>query len=471
MAFNVKFLKGTAAGFATINPDANTFYYTTDAEGKNDLYLGSLKLSNDADLQAAIARVAQNETDIDAIELQLSKLVGTGADSIQTMITTAVDAAKVELRKEIKANEDAIKAINDETTGILAQAKTYADGKDAAIAAAKKAGDDAQADVDALELTVDALAKTVADNETDIEAKVKAISDDYLTSTDKTALENAIQGHKDAVDAKVNTLVGDDAGKSARTIANEELAAQLLSGKADADFKTLQDLAAWLEDHPEDVATINTNIQNLQRLVGTLPTDATATDIVGYIAEAVKAEKDRAELAEKGLDDRLKVVEGAVGEGGSVATQISNAIAELDAVEKSADVDTGKGLQVEVTEVDGKITKVALTGDFSETYDAKGAASAAQAAAATDATNKANAAQAAAEATAAADATTKASTAETNAKAYADGLAGNYDPAGSAAAAETAAKSHAESKANAAEANAKTYDDNALTWGSFEQVV
>ena len=53
-------------------------------------------------------------------------------------------------------------------------------------------------------------------------------------------------------------------------------------------------------------------------------------------------------------------------------------------------------------------------------------------------------AQAAAEATAAADATAKADAAETAAKAYADGLATNYDAAGSAAAAETAAKGYAD---------------------------
>jgi hypothetical protein len=49
-----------------------------------------------------------------------------------------------------------------------------------------------------------------------------------------------------------------------RTIANEELAAQLLSDSADASFKTLQALAAWIEDHPEDVAAINAAIQQLQ---------------------------------------------------------------------------------------------------------------------------------------------------------------------------------------------------------------
>ena len=67
---------------------------------------------------------------------------------------TAVNEAISAVEKKVTANENVIKAINDETTGILAQAKEYADGKDEAIAAAKTAGDNAQADVDALEEVV-----------------------------------------------------------------------------------------------------------------------------------------------------------------------------------------------------------------------------------------------------------------------------------------------------------------------------
>ena len=73
-------------------------------------------------------------------------------------------------------------------------------------------------------------------------------------------------------------------------------------------------------------------------------------------------------------------------------------------------------------------------------------------------------AQAAAEATAAADATSKAAAAEAAAKEYADGLASNYDAAGSAAAAQAAAEAtaaaDATAKADAAEAAAKEYADS-----------
>jgi hypothetical protein len=96
--------------------------------------------------------------------------------------------------------------------------------------------------------------------------------------------------------SKLDILIGPDGEKSARTIANEELAAQLLSGKADADFKTLQQLAAWLEDHPEDVAAINKAIKD--------ETDrALAAEAV--IEKALKQENNRAQVAEEKLQQAL----------------------------------------------------------------------------------------------------------------------------------------------------------------------
>jgi hypothetical protein len=102
----------------------------------------------------------------------------------------------------------------------------------------------------------------------------------------------------EVVEGKVNTLVGDDANKSVRRIANEELAAQLLSGKADADFETLQALAAWLEDHPEEVAEINAAIANLQKV------------LTGYTTEnAVKNAFTEVGKTTDGLNTRLQAVE------------------------------------------------------------------------------------------------------------------------------------------------------------------
>ena len=69
----------------------------------------------------------------------------------------------------------------------------------------------------------------------------------------------------DAISAKaanstVNTLIGSDAGKSVREIANEELAAQLIPQDAKESLNTLQEIAAWIQDHPDEASAINAKL-------------------------------------------------------------------------------------------------------------------------------------------------------------------------------------------------------------------
>ena len=93
------------------------------------------------------------------------------------------------------------------------------------------------------------------------------------------ALLDAANGDIDAVVELVNTLIGDDASKSVRTIANEELAAQLIPENAKEALDTLQEIAAWIQAHPDDVATMNAAI--------------------AANAKAIEDEASRADTAEK----------------------------------------------------------------------------------------------------------------------------------------------------------------------------
>lgn len=166
---------------------------------------------------------------------------------------------------------------------------------------------------------------TTAEGDIDkAEAAINAIQDDYLVEADKTEL----QGNIDTVSGKVTTLIGEDANKSVRAIANEELAKQLIAEGAKESLDTLAEIAAWIQAHPDDASAMNKAIEDLEALVGVLPEGVTATTVVGYIAEAVAAEKTRAEGIEGGLDTRLKAVEAKFGEGDdTVAKQIEAAVA------------------------------------------------------------------------------------------------------------------------------------------------
>ena len=107
--------------------------------------------------------------------------------------------------------------------------------------------DTAQDDIDALE-ALHATGKTVAEE----------VADGI------TALNLATTYAGKAYEGKVDTLIGSDTGKSARKIAAEELAAQLIPGNADKALDTLQEIAAWIQEHPGDVASMNAAIEALE---------------------------------------------------------------------------------------------------------------------------------------------------------------------------------------------------------------
>lgn len=123
-----------------------------------------------------------------------------------------------------------------------------------------------------------ALAYKAKVSEADLDAALAAVIGAKADQSDVSALTE-----------KVAALIGADAGKSARTIANEELAKQLIPENAKESLDTLAEIAAWIQEHPDDASAMNTKITNLAALVGTLPEGATSTNIVGYIAESIAA--------------------------------------------------------------------------------------------------------------------------------------------------------------------------------------
>ena len=99
----------------------------------------------------------------------------------------------------------------------------------------------------------------------------------------------AIDANISTVNGKVTTLIGSDAAKSVRTIANEELAAQLIPANAKEALDTLQEIAAWIQSHPDDASAMNTAITNLQNLVGTLPQETEETTVVAWVTAELAA--------------------------------------------------------------------------------------------------------------------------------------------------------------------------------------
>lgn len=299
-------------------------------------------IATDAALKTLTTRVGTAENDIDALE----GLVGEKA--VATQISDAIAALKLADTYEVKGEAakvqnalDSYKASNDtaiagiktgdvindfksvetelgkkQAAGDYAtktEAQGYADAKDDAIAAAKKAGTDAQADVDALKAKVG----TVPDNKT----VVQMITDAQTAATyDDAAVKADIKKNKEDI-AAVSALVGDTA-----------VASQISTAVADA----------------------KTELKG-----STSDTDASAT---------IAGAKKYADKLDTAMDARVDALESAVGEGGSVAAQITAEIAKLDKADEAV---AGKYVSA-VSEEDGVITVVrADLPDYTNTYAAK----------------------------------------------------------------------------------------------------
>lgn len=133
-----------------------------------------------------------------------------------------------------------------------------------------------------IEGTVSTLEAKVDANETDIEGKMTALT--ARVAANETAVGTTLPNAIEAVDTKVDTLIGEDANKSVRTIANEELAKQLIAEDAKESLDTLAEIAAWIQAHPSDASAMNAAIEALQNKV-----DTGDKTVSAYVTDAINA--------------------------------------------------------------------------------------------------------------------------------------------------------------------------------------
>ena len=400
----VSFKKGLLAALPSAYAEG-TFYVTTDERAlyldvSNDTRIRIGDFQEFANLEALQANTNPSTTALYYIADINVLAKWNGTNYIQINLDTG--ATSIEVTGD--GNAVTVAAYDAGSRKItLTKGATYVTSAEVSSAIATAIGDLGNNDESVPYATVkeyvdDKVADVVAGS---IEGLGALAAKDQVAEADlESALAAKINGKADQT--TVDTLIGADTGKSVRTIANEELAAQLIPEGAQESLNTLQEIAQWIQDHPDDAAAMNTAIEALETKV-----DTGEQTVSAYVAAAIAALNigDYATAAAlTAVADRVTTLEGA-----------SHTHANKAELDKIADGDKAK-------------------------WDA----------------------------------------AEQNAKDYADGLAGNYDAAGSATAAETAAKSYADSlaanydaagSATTAETNAKEYADTAvetaLTWGSF----
>lgn len=224
------------------------------------------------------------------------------ANTYEAKGTAATEAGKVQdvLNEYKEANDGVIAAIKDGTSidsfkdvenalagkqasgdyATKTEAQGYADAKDEAIAAAKKAGDDAQADVDAL---AEKVGEVPADK-----TVVQMISDAQSAATyDDTQVKADIKTNTDAI-AKLNAN-SETEGSVDYKIAQ---AVAAIMENPDETMNSINELVTWINDHATDALELSnkvtTNEQDIAALEGLVGTTAVATQITDAIAAALK---------------------------------------------------------------------------------------------------------------------------------------------------------------------------------------
>lgn len=380
-------------------------------------YADGLAGNYDASGSASAAEAAAKKyTDDEMDRLVGDKTVGTqiteaitGLDLANTYAAKSHKHVKADITDfahtheiaEVNGLQDALdgkQAVGDYAT--KAEAQGYADAKDEAIAAAKKAGDDAQADVDALETYVGTIPsdekyaditnvvayinkkaeETLASAQggsSETAASVKAALDTYKSENDPK-----VQANTDAI-AALEELVGDD--KVSEAIENavkvEKERAEGIEGGLETRLAAVEKdyLTSVEEKELQDQITANANaIELLTNGVSAEEVDG-VNDLIQYVkdhgtevtgmkndikanTEAIDAiEADYLKAADKtelsglitGLDTRMGAAETAIGTKAAQADHEALA-GRVTTVENELNTET-TGLKARMTQAEADI--------------------------------------------------------------------------------------------------------------------
>lgn len=314
----------------TANIAKNTKAISDEATAREQaLTAAKNELSAAINLKATIA-------DLEALEGVVNEINGAylKASDIAGKLDKSVYDAKMQLLE--KADDDNLAAAKSYAEGQAANAeqnaKNYADGLktdiDAAYAAADAAtlnsakgyADGLAKNYDAAGTGAAAAAQALADAKSHVAEVKSGIETDYkaadakVLSDAKAYADSIISGEGgvtadvEALKGKVNTLIGEDSGKSARDIVIDEVAKQLTSESISESFDTLKEMAEYLSSHPQSVTGMNQAIE----------ANAAAIEVEKGRVDAIVA--DYLKAADK------TALEGKVTEEASAREQADNAL-------------------------------------------------------------------------------------------------------------------------------------------------
>lgn len=410
----------TASALATVASDLANLKTTVTGEGGIGARVTTLEGEMDtaqSDIEKLQAAVGEDAEGLATKVADLTTRIGTAETDIDNL-QTDMGKAKSDISKnatDIGTNAAAITTLNagDTTVGSV-DYKVKQEADRAKLA--EKVNADAIAVLNGNDTTAGSVAKAVKDavdtEKQNRESAITALKNGEIKTAQDTA--TAAKTLAEANKGKVDTLIGTDTGKSARTIANEELAKQLIPENAAEALNTLEEIAKWIQDHPGDAAEMNAAIDaNAKAISAAVAVNETQTKDISDNATAIGTiNTNIGTVANLGTTD--KTVVGAINE--VIAKVEADDATTLAAAKKYTDDEITEFKNGDFATLSGKVTANTNKLEGIDTT-VKAAIEAAKTAAAEDASNKAAATLASAQAYA----EQKATAAQSAAKTYTDG--------------------------------------------------
>ena len=265
------------------------------------------------ELNAAIVEISyKSEQAVDAATL---------AESAKELARKYADSASIAANNALKSENEAKRFRNESLTAAQSASESANDASGARTAAesakvaAETARDEAREHAESAKVELQAEVERATMAEKKNAAAIDETGKALVVETERAkAAEQNLANEVSKVGGKINTIIADDAGKSARTIAAEEVAKVVAD--APADFDTLKEIAEYIESDKTGAAQMVTKIDDN--------------------ANAIAAEAQRAQEAEAALRGTVD------GKADKVANATAGNLATLD--ENGNLADSGKAI-------------------------------------------------------------------------------------------------------------------------------
>ena len=272
-----------------------------------------------ADVEGLVDALAGKETAGEAAKVQdaLDEYIESNDAAVALKADkTALEAEAATARAAEKANADAIAAINHEETGVLAQAKYYADELDSAMntrvaGLEAKFGDEEGGVKDQIDAAVKVEKERAMGVEGGLETRLATVEADYLKAADiadmatDAEVEAAIKAEADrakgveqGLEGRLAAVEGDYLKAADKTelegkiTANANAIELLTNGVSAEEVDGVNDLIQYVKDHGTEVTGMKADIAANTKAIGD--------------------EEARAKGVEQGLDTRLGTAEGEI---------------------------------------------------------------------------------------------------------------------------------------------------------------